>query len=106
MQAVIDATVALTLNRCLSFVYDDKPRILEVHAIGASTKDGSALIRGFQVAGESSRPLPCWALFRADEMKEIEVLDDLSLAPRVLEGYALNDKQMNPVYIQVSIDPS
>lgn len=91
---------ALTKGLTVSFVYDERPRIVEVHAVGHSTKDASLVMRGFQVAGESSRPLPGWALFT------LAKVDALSLSPSPLSeaprpGYAMNDKQMREVLFQI-----
>lgn len=102
-KTLINAAVALASQRCLSISYDGKPRLLEVHAIGASTKDGGTVIRGYQVDGESSRPLPCWALFRADDIFDAELTDDFSIAPRISEGYNPDgDKQMSEIFAKVA----
>jgi hypothetical protein len=95
-------TTALTQGRTVAFDYDDKPRVVEPHAIGTSTKDGSIIMRAYQVAGESSRPLPCWALFTVDKMVNVEISPFvLSEAPR--EGYKMNDKQMSSIIAQIEL---
>lgn len=102
-KTLIDAGISLASATCMSFSYDGKPRTIEVHAIGASTKDGGTVIRGYQIAGESSRPLPCWALFRADEIFDPELTETFSLAPRISEGYnPLGDKQMSEMFARVA----
>lgn len=92
---------ALDSNLTVAFVYDTKFRIIEVHAIGTSTKDGSHIMRGYQVAGESSRPLPCWALFTLSKIDTLELGFVPSEAPR--PGYAMNDKQMATIINQISM---
>lgn len=101
-KTLINAAVALAVQQCMSFSYDGKTRTIEVHAIGASTKDGATVIRGYQVDGESSRPLPCWALFRADDIFDPELTEIFSLAPRISEGYNPDgDKQMGDMFFKV-----
>lgn len=92
---------AIVNARTASFYYDDRPRIVEVHALGKSNKDQSIIMRGYQVAGESSRPLPCWALFTIDKIDAptLSAFVD-SEAPR--EGYKMNDKHMIEIIEQVN----
>lgn len=100
---LINAAVALASQQCLAFSYDGKPRTVEVHAIGASTKDGATVIRGYQTEGESSRPLPCWVLFRAEDILDVELTDIFSLAPRISEGYNPDgDKQMGEIFAKLA----
>ncbi len=102
-KTLIDAGISLASATCLSFSYDGKPRTIEVHAIGASTKDGATVIRGYQVDGESSRALPCWALFRADTIVDPELTEVFSLAPRISEGYnPAGDKQMSQQFARAA----
>lgn len=97
------AGAALGGQHCMAFSYDGKLRTLEVHAVGASTKDGAAVIRGYQIAGESSRPLPCWALFRAEDIIDPEVTETTSHAPRLTEGFNPDgDKQMSDIFVKVA----
>lgn len=91
------ALLALETKKTVFFIYDDKPRFVEVHAVGLTSK-GEAL-RGWQTAGESSRPLPCWALFTIDKIVMPTAINTPSLAPR--PGYAENDKQMITIFGQV-----
>lgn len=102
IETAIALTAALVGKHPVQFVYDEKIRVVEVHAIGASTKDEATVVRGYQIDGESSRPVPCWALFRLEGISDIIILDDReSGAPRIAEGYKSGDKQMNPVYVQL-----
>jgi hypothetical protein len=98
-------THAMRDQRTVSFVYDDKTRIIEVHAIGRSTKAPHDLIcRGYQVAGEASRPLPVWGLFTLVKMDAVTVLAfPDSEAPR--PGYKMNDKAMLSIVAQLEVEP-
>lgn len=93
---------AIYSAQTVSFVYDDKPRIVEVHALGESTKDGGLIMRGYQVAGESSRPLPAWALFTVSKIDALTPGFIKSEAPR--DGYKLNDRAMQGIIAQVALE--
>lgn len=94
---------ALEEGATAHFDYDGKPRVVEVHAIGTSTKDGSAIMRGFQVAGEAGRPLPIWGLYTIDKMEALTLsMLPLSEAPR--EGYKMHDKQMATIIAQIELE--
>ena len=94
---------AIRSKRTVSFIYDDRTRIVEVHAVGNSTKDGSVVMRGFQVAGESSRPLPAWALYTIAKMDALTLLAfPDSEAPR--PGYKMDDKQMSSIIAQIELE--
>lgn len=97
------AVEAIDRAHTLRVLYDGKMKTIEVHAVGLSIKDNAPVIRGFQIDGEASRPLPCWALLRVDKIEEATMDIFKSLAPR--PGYALNDKQMSKVIAQCSTQP-
>jgi hypothetical protein len=88
-------TQALHDGLAVGFSYDDKVRLVEVHAVGET------LMRGYQVAGESSRPLPCWALFKTDKIENLSVSFVDSEAPR--PGYKTGDKQIPVILAQLEI---
>jgi hypothetical protein len=88
-------------GRCVSFTYDGKPRVVEVHAIGTSTKDGGLVMRGVQVAGGASRPLPQWTLFRLDQIRDLGNPLRESFAPR--DGYRMGDSQMRFVIAELEV---
>jgi hypothetical protein len=95
---VIDTlTYALNNSFTVSFLYDDKPRTVEIHAVGKTSKGD--VLRGFQVAGESSRPLPTWALYSLDKITDLSV--NKSYGPR--PGYAMHDKQLVEIYAQLKL---
>lgn len=92
MEMVSAILVAMRHALAISFIYDGKTRIVEPHAIGISTKDGGVLLRAYQVAGEASRPLPQWTLYRLDKIEGLGATFTESHAPR--EGYKMGDAQM------------
>lgn len=95
------AKTAITSRQTLYFDYDDRPRVVEVHAVGISSK-GNTILRGYQVAGQSSRPLPGWALFTVDKIKNASLsLMPISEAPR--PGYVMGDKNMATIIAQVPL---
>lgn len=96
---------ALVENKQIAFEYEGQLRIVEVHALGTSTKDGGLVVRGYQVAGESSSSDGdrVWRLFRLDKFDTYpRVLSSPSKAPR--EGYAQEDRQMSVVLSQIILD--
>ena len=99
MKTAIDA---ITTARCMTFDYDDMLRVVEVHAVGITAK-GKAVIRAWQVAGESSRELPGWALFSVEKIVDPHLDTRPSGAPR--HGYAENDRQMATITAQIHLEP-
>lgn len=91
---------AIQTSRAVEFLYDGKRRLVEVHAIGRSTKDGSLLARGYQVGGQSSRQLPQWTLFTVNKMQGLQLTEQESYAPR--PGYATADRQLSPVISELA----
>jgi len=91
---------ALTLGRTVNFVYADKIRVVEVHAVGTSTA-GKLVMRGYQVAGRASRPLPEWSLFEVDKINALTLGREVSGAPR--PGYHENDRAMKSVSCQIRL---
>lgn len=92
---------AMETDMTASFVYDSKPRTVEVHAVGTSTKDGGLVMRGVQVAGGASRTLPQWSLFRLDQINGIYVDPLKSQAPR--QGYRMGDSQMDVILAELAV---
>lgn len=90
---------ALEQGQTVNFVHDGKIRVVEVHAIGTSTKDGSLVMRGYQVAGHASRPLPIWSLYSVEKIEMLTRGSEASLAPR--PGYKRGDKQMRQVLVEL-----
>ena len=93
---------AMAHGELVAFDYDGKERLVEAHAVGTSTKDGSLVLRAYQVAGESSRQTPHWALFTIDKIDRATFgtgLPGVSAAPR--PGYSMGDKQMTTVLAEI-----
>ena len=64
---------AIEHRRMIRLVYHHKPRILEPHDHGIL--NGSIQLLGYQVGGSSSRPLPNWILMKANDIADLEMLD-------------------------------
>ena len=92
---------AMQEGHAVDFIYDGKYRVVEVHAVGTSPKDGSLVMRGLQVAGAASRPLPQLTLFSINKVEMFEARPQVSLAPR--EGYAMGDKGMATVIAELQL---
>ena len=92
---------AMRNGHTVDFMYDGKYRVVEVHAVGTSTKDASLVMRGFQISGQASRPLPQWTLFSINKMELLEDKPQASEAPR--EGYTQGDKQMQVVIVELAL---
>ncbi len=92
---------ALDLGFCLDIVYDGKPKTVEVHAYGLSSKDNEPVMRVFQVAGESSRPLPSWAMLKVLSITSLNLSDTISAAPR--PGYKMGDSHMSKIFQEVKL---
>lgn len=92
---------AMMEGKTISFIYEGKNKTVEAHAIGYSTKDGHLVLRGYQVAGNASRPLPLWALYRIEKIDMLSVDTVASAAPR--EGYTQGDRQMSSVLTELAL---
>jgi predicted DNA-binding transcriptional regulator YafY len=79
----------------LAFVYDEKPRIVEPHAVG-STGKGKPVFRAFQTNGDDGG----WKLFSVDKVEDLSTLDTTFAGPR--PGYALNDKYIPAMLAQLN----
>lgn len=84
---------ALIGGLAASFIYDGKERIVDVHAVGTSTKDGGLVMRGTQ-DGQ-------WKLFRVEGMEGLGISFTDSKAPH--EGYVTDDAQMKSVIFQLDV---
>ena len=87
---------AMSLDHVVTFDYDGKPRTVEVHAIGLSTKDNSVVMRGF-MDGDAWP----WRLFTVSKIEGLAIAAKPSAAPR--EGYAQGDKQMRVVLSEIKL---
>ena len=95
------ACKALRQGMILELRYDGYSRCVEVHACGY-TKQGHAVLRGWQVRGRSaSDERQGWKLMRLDEASEATVSEQASQAPR--KGFKLGDKDMARIICEVSL---
>lgn len=81
-------------RQVIAFDYDDKPRVLEPHAVGINAK-GALQVRGFQTNAEP----PTWKLFTVEKITNLTVTDLPSLAPR--PGYKAGDRAMVNILAQL-----
>lgn len=66
---------AIEHRRMIRLLYHRRNRILEPHDHGIL--NGSVQLLAYQVGGSSSRPLPNWVLMKANEIADLELLDQL-----------------------------
>ena len=64
---------AIEDRHMIRLLYHRRNRILEPHDHGIL--NGSVQLLAYQVGGSSSRPLPNWILMKADEIIDLELLD-------------------------------
>ena len=64
---------AIEDRRMIRLLYHRRNRILEPHDHGIL--NGSVQLLAYQVGGSSSRRLPNWILMKADEIIDLELLD-------------------------------
>ena len=65
--------MAIEQRRVIRLVYHNKDRIVEPHDHGIL--NGSVQLLAYQISGSSSRLLPNWLLMKANEIHEIQLLD-------------------------------
>ena len=94
----IEIENAVAKMKCLEFMYDCYPRIVEPHCYGIST-NGNHVIRAFQIAGSSSSGKLGWRLFDVDKIQDLIILDEYFKNPR--PGYARGDKNMKRIIIEL-----
>ena len=73
LEPVPEIYSAIEQTRMLRLMYHGKERILEPHDHGIL--NGSVQLLGYQVAGESTRPIPNWIYVKTDEIIDLETLD-------------------------------
>lgn len=93
------ACEALSKGKCLELRYHGMVRVVEVHAVGASS-DGQDLMRVWQVLGGSrSGGATGWKLLRLADTRSPLVTQYNSFAPR--EGYVRGDPALATIYCQL-----
>lgn len=98
---VADILFAMQRGLAISFNYDGKRRVVEPHALGISNTDGGVLLRAYQVAGDSSRPLPQWVMFKLAKVTGLTPTFIESHAPR--DGYKMNDQSMGDMIAELAV---
>lgn len=107
------ALKAMTLGKCLSVLYHPtseggdtertEGRIVEIHAIGLSTK-GKPCVRVYQVTGGAVfGETDGWKMMKLEDMDKVHLLDIASEAPR--PGYKPGDKGMGAILAEISSEP-
>lgn len=94
------AVSAMFSGHLLEFTYADKRRVVEVHAVGLSTKDASLVLRGYQVEGDRDG----WALYSMGKIEPgsaATIVGPVNRAPR--DGYSMGDRQMRVVLAELVI---
>ena len=66
---------AIEQRRMMRLVYHNRERIIEPHDHGIL--NGSVELLAYQVGGSSSRPRPNWILMKANEITDLELLDQI-----------------------------
>ena len=93
------ACQALREGKLLELRYDGYSRALEVHACGY-TRQGHAVLRGWQLRGGSKSERQGWKLMRLQEASAAQLSDEPSQAPR--KGYKLGDRDMARIICEIS----
>lgn len=84
---------ALEDRKVVSFVYNDKPRLVEPHAVGYSIKDGALVMRGYQLDEG-------WKLFKVEQMQGLRLKDDWA-TPSARPGYKAGDQYMRDIIAEL-----
>ena len=86
-------------HRRLKIVYHGEERIVEVHAVGTTTK-GHPCFRAYQVIGGSVfGEKTGWKMFKVSDIEEVSPLDEFFVEPRA--GYQRDDKGMSSILAQL-----
>lgn len=92
MTPIQQLTDAISERRIVSFMYDDKKRLVEPHCLGMGSR--GALLRAFQVTGQSATDRTAWKLFTVDKIQDLRVEPHL-LFDEPREGYKKGDPVMS-----------
>lgn len=80
---------AIEERRLLMFAYGDLVRVVEPHVYGVNTAGHEALSAWMRPGLSRSAPQGGWRMFRADELRDVQLLDERFDAAR--EGYNPDD---------------
>lgn len=98
---VVEAIHSIEAKKALRIVYHGEERLVEVHAIGLSTK-GNPCVRVYQVVGGSVfSDAVGWKMLKISDIEEFEEADDVeSFAPR--PGFNPGDRGMRTIISEVN----
>lgn len=99
-QSVAELAIkALSTGLCLNLEYNGEGRIVEVHAVGTTTK-GKPAMRVFQVLGGSNfSDTSGWKMMSLENVDNVHLLDTVSQGPR--PGYKPGDKGMGAILAEI-----
>ena len=90
---------AIAQRKVIRFHYDGGTRDIEPHVHGVG-KDGSELLRGYQVSGFSrSEQVTGWKTFKLDEVRAMALTDRSFASPR--PGYEPQDALMPTIHCRL-----
>lgn len=90
---------AIKEKRCLSFIYDDHPRVVEPHCYGLTRKDKEA-IRCYQIRGTGKRPNENpWHLMTLDKIVSLKLLEETF--SKLRPGYKKGDEHMTKIFCEL-----
>lgn len=96
---VATACVALKSGVRIRFQYSGQERVAEVHTVGFSKKN-APIMRAWQVRGGSQSGNPTsWRVFNLDEVRDVQVLEEKSEAPR--QGYRRGDSSVDRIVCEL-----
>lgn len=97
------AVQAMKQGKRIKLSYHGEERLVEVHALGTSTK-GKPCTRVFQVVGGSVFSATSgWKMLSVADIDDPQLVDDASLAPR--PGFNPGDRGMSSIIMEVSDEP-
>ena len=97
---VVEAIHSIEAKKALRIVYHGEERLVEVHAIGLSTK-GNPCVRVYQVVGGSVfSDTSGWKMLKISDIEQFEETNDEALTPR--PGFNPGDRGMRTIISEVS----
>lgn len=92
---------AIADRQVLSLTYDSKPRLVEPHTLGITSK-GSLALRCYQVDGESATSPRSWKLLIVDKIEDAVLSNITSQAPRA--GYRPGDTAFSEIISELKLE--
>lgn len=97
---VVEAIHSIEAKKALRIVYHGEERLVEVHAIGLSTK-GNPCVRVYQVVGGSVfSDTVGWKMLKISDIEEFYETDNEALTPR--PGFNPGDRGMRTIISEVN----